>query len=115
MRDSRITSKQRLEHIIESISAIEGFIKEHSKESFLGNSILINAVLFQFAIIGEAIIHVDNEVLDKYSYPWYKVRAFRNFKVHEYHAIEFRIVWESAYKDLPELKKMVLYILQNEF
>jgi uncharacterized protein with HEPN domain len=115
MRDRRITSKQRFEHIVESISIIEGFIKENSKESFLNNSVLINAALFQFAIIGEAIIHVDNEILDKYSYPWYKVRAFRNFIVHEYHAIEFRIVWESAKKDLPELKKMVLYILKNEF
>jgi uncharacterized protein with HEPN domain len=115
MKDTRITSKQRLEHIVESISVIEGFIKEHSKESFLNNSILVNAVLFQFAIIGEAIIHVDYEVLDKYSYPWYKVRAFRNFIIHEYHAIEFRIIWESAKKDLPELKEMVLTILNTEF
>jgi uncharacterized protein with HEPN domain len=115
MRDNRITSKERLEDILKAISDIEDFIKEHSKESFLSSSILINATLFQFAVIGEAITHVDNDILNKYPYPWYKARAFRNFILHEYHAIEFRIIWDSIQKDLPELKQIVLQILNNEF
>jgi uncharacterized protein with HEPN domain len=115
MRDSKITSKERLQHILKAISEIEDFIKEHSKESFLNSSILINATLFQFAVIGEAITHVDNEILNRYSYPWYKARAFRNFILHEYHAIEFRVVWDSTQKDLPELKEIILQILRNEF
>ena len=115
MRDNKITNKERLEHITKAISDIENFLVEHSKETFLNNEILINAVLFQFAIIGEAINHVDNDVLDKYQYPWYKVRSFRNFIVHEYHAIEFRIVWDTAKKDLPQLEKIIQEILKNEF
>src|SRR3982751_494266 len=105
MRDNKSTSRQRLQHIIEAISLIEGFVKGFSKQSFLDNAIVINAVLFQFAVIGEAIWHVDNAILDKYKYPWYKVRAFRNFILHEYHSIEFRVVWDTVKKDLPELKK----------
>ena len=115
MRNNKITSKERLEHIVEAITVIRGFVKGYSKQSFLDDTIVLNAVLFQFAVIGEAIRHVDNAVLDKYEYPWYKVRAFRNFILHEYHSIEFRIVWDAVKKDLPELKKMIESILNKEY
>ncbi len=115
MRNDRITSQERLEHVIETIEMIEGFIKDLPIEGFLKDITVINATLFQFAVIGEAIIHVDVEILEKYDYPWYKVRAFRNFIVHQYKAIEYRIVWESANNNLPELKSLVKLMLKNEF
>jgi len=115
MRDSSITGKERFVHIQQAIAEIEAFTKDSSRESFLNNRVLINAILFQFAIIGEAIIHIDNDMLAKYAYPWHKVRGFRNFILHEYHAIEFRIVWEAINKDLPELKKITEQILTNEY
>jgi len=115
MRDSRITGKERLEHINKAITVIEIFTKDATRESYLNDMVLINATLFQFAVIGEAIIHADNDILDKYAYPWYKVRGFRNFILHEYHAIEFRTVWKAIKKDLPELKKVIEEILTNEY
>lgn len=115
MRDSRITGKERLEHILKAINDIEEFTSVVTKESYLQNLVLINATLFQFAIIGEAIIYIDNDMLAKYEYPWHKVRGFRNFIIHEYHSIEFRIVWESIKNDLPELKKMIQLVLNAEF
>lgn len=115
MRDSKISSKERLLHIAKAIDDIECFIIGIDKETYLNNTILINATLFQFAIIGEAIIHVDDDILSKYDYPWYKVRGFRNFIVHEYHAIEFWIVWEAINKDIPKLKKIIEQILKAEF
>jgi len=115
MRDHKITSKERLEHIADAIKAIESFLEGQTKESFLNNVVLINATLFQFSIIGKAIVHVDHELLDRNPFPWYKVRAFRNFIVHEYHAIEFRLVWDTAKDNLPQLKQMINQILKNEF
>lgn len=115
MRDSKITGKERLMHIKQAIDDIECYTRNVVKESFLANRILIDATLFQFSIIGEAILHVDDELLSKYDYPWYKVRGFRNFIVHEYQAIEFRIVWEAIEKDLPQLKRVTEQILANEF
>ena len=114
MRDSSITNKERLQHILEAISKINGFIDGECKESFLNNVILQNAILFQFAIIGEAVVHIDRDLLDKYPYPWHNVRAFRNFILHEYHAIEIWIVWETAKNNLPELKQIIETILDKE-
>jgi uncharacterized protein with HEPN domain len=115
MRDKKITSKERLEHIVEAISEIEAFTKDCTRESFLNNKMLIDASLFQFAVIGEAIVYIDGDLLAKYDYPWHKVRAFRNFILHEYHAIEFRIIWDAIQNDIPVLKNEVQTILKNEF
>jgi uncharacterized protein with HEPN domain len=115
MKDQKITNRDRLRHILDSITTIENFIAEYSKSSFLKDRKTIDATLFQFAVIGEAIIHVDECILDKYDFPWYKVRAFRNFILHEYHAIEDRVIWDTVIKDLPMLKQMIELILKSEF
>ena len=115
MRDSRITGQERLIHINNAITDIEVYTRDVSKDYYLTNQVLVDATLFQFSIIGEAIIYVDNDLLAKYDYPWHKVRSFRNFIVHEYHAIEYRIVWEAIQKDLTKLKEVVNQILSTEF
>ena len=66
-------------------------------------------------MIGEAIIHVEDEKLDKYDYPWHKVRSFRNIIAHKYFNIKLAAVWAIIQNDLPELKKVVEQILENEF
>lgn len=115
MKNSRITSRDRLRHILDSISSIESFLAGYSRSSFLEDQRTIDAILFQFAVIGEAIIRVDEEILDNYDFPWYKVRAFRNFILHEYHAMEDRVIWDTAKKDLPLLKQIINQIMKNEF
>lgn len=115
MKDSRITGKERLDHILRAISEIETFTRGCSKDLFINDRVLVNATLFQFAIIGEAIIHIDNVLLAKYAYPWHKVRGFRNFILHEYHAIDFSIVWETIKNELPELTIMLELIRTKEF
>jgi uncharacterized protein with HEPN domain len=76
---------------------------------------IFDAVLLQFIIIGEAIIHVEKETLEKYDYPWFKVRAFRNFIAHEYFDINPCAVWKIIKQDVPELKTLVGLIILNEF
>ena len=115
MRNQKITNRDRLGHIIDALSAIEEFVGSSSKSSFLNDKKTIDATLFQFAVIGEAICHIDEEILEKYDFPWYKVRALRNFILHEYHAIEDVVIWETVKKDVPLLKKMIERILKNEF
>jgi uncharacterized protein with HEPN domain len=69
----------------------------------------------QFIIIGESINHVDSEMLDKFDYPWYKVRIFRNLIAHEYFNIKLEAVWLIIDENLADLKKIIELILKNEF
>ncbi len=115
MRDSHAESKKRLEHILKAIEDIESFVQKESLETFSKKAMVNNAVLYNFSVIGEAIIHVENEKLDKYEYPWYKVRSFRNIIAHEYFNIKLSAVWAIISQDIPQLKMVVKKILDNEF
>ncbi len=59
MKDSLNKSFVRLLHIKNAISEIEKFVAKKERIEFLSNDILSSAILFQFSVIGEAIIHVE--------------------------------------------------------
>lgn len=115
MKDIRKDSYERLEHVQNAILEIQHFTLGISKNVFLEDSLISSGVLFQFGIIGEAIIHVETEILQKYDYPWFKVRAFRNLISHEYFQIKLEAVWGIVVNDVPKLKQVIAQILNNEF
>jgi uncharacterized protein with HEPN domain len=115
MKDRLMDNKNRMLHILNAIADIERFIGDAGASEFSQNDMLSNAILMQFIIIGEAISHVEGNILEKYDYPWYKVRAFRNLIAHEYFNIKLDAVWEIIRKDLPVLKREIEKILQSEF
>lgn len=115
MKDHHLESQKRLQHILEAIKAIEQYVKEANADMFVQDSLLHDAVLFQFTVIGEAITHVENQKLEKYNYPWYKVRSFRNLIAHEYFNVKLHAVWQIIESDLQPLKETIQMMLQNEF
>ncbi len=115
MKDSRKENYERLIHIQKAILEIESFTHNVSKNDFLNDQLLSSAVLFQFSVIGEAVIHIETSLLEKYEYPWYRVRAFRNLISHEYFQIRLEAVWDIVVNDLPKLKEEIEAILKNEF
>ncbi|HVE60506.1 MAG TPA: HepT-like ribonuclease domain-containing protein [Chitinophagaceae bacterium] len=115
MKNLHEESQNRLQHIEKAITDIEKFVKKESIKSFGENEMLHDAVMLQFIIIGEAINHVEAEKLEKYDYPWYKVRSLRNMIAHEYFNIKLDAVWQIIKKDLPELKKIIQTMLKKEY
>lgn len=101
--------------MIEAIDKIERYTSDLSFEEFSSDSKCNEAVLFQLSVIGEAIIHVDSEILERYSYPWHVVRAQRNVIAHEYFGIKMDKIWSVVLNDLPGLKAIINKILKNEF
>jgi len=105
--------KERLEHIQKAIERIKIYTAPLNEDDFLNNSMAQDAVLHQFSIIGEAIAHVDDNILQHYDYPWYAVRAFRNYIVHEYFGINIAKVWNTIEINLPKLEKVIELIIQE--
>ncbi len=114
-KNEHIESQLRLQHIVSSMAKIETFAMDQSLESYSNNNLIQSAILFEFLVIGEAIIHVENSKLEKYSYPWHKVRSFRNFIAHEYFQIKHLAVWSIINEELPKLKTVISEILEKEF
>ena len=115
MKDPHEENWQRLLHIEKAIAAIAQYIKGETSDTFSNTPLLHDAVLLQFVIIGEAIVHVENELLNKYDYPWYKVRSFRNMIAHEYFNIKLKAVWLIVETDIPQLKILIKSILEKKF
>ena len=115
MRDQHLDSFKRLQHILNAVDEINHYVSNETIETFCVNNLVHDAVLFQFSIIGEAINFVSSDLLEKYSYPWHKVRSFRNLISHEYFNIKMEAVWQIIEIGLPELQLVIQNIIKNEF
>jgi uncharacterized protein with HEPN domain len=115
MKDREEGNQERLIHMQKTMGEIEDFTRNVKQHDFINDAILSSAVLFQFSVIGEAVVHIESSLLEKYKYPWYRVRAFRNLISHEYFNIKLEAVWDIVVNDLPDLKHIVNTILHNEF
>ena len=103
-----------LQDIAEACDAVERFLAGRSKASFLGDELLRSAVLHQLAIVGEATARVSDGLrVARPELPWTAVIGFRNVLVHAYFTLDLDIIWETATRDLPELRAKVAAILAD--
>ncbi|MFA5894072.1 MAG: DUF86 domain-containing protein [Candidatus Margulisiibacteriota bacterium] len=101
-----------LEHIFEAIQKIEKYLLNVSYDQFSDNDMLIDAVVRELEIIGEAANKVGVEAKSRYStMPWGQMIGMRNRLIHEYFGVNKKIVWETCSADLKELKKILISIL----
>ena len=115
MKSKKPANKDRLEHILYCIGNIQSFVEGYSLDHFQGDLKVYYACLYQFSVIGEAIANIDHQILDRYEYPWYRVKSFRNFIMHEYHAVDARVVWDTIKLILPEFRDRIQEILATVF
>ncbi|MBU0490111.1 MAG: DUF86 domain-containing protein [Bacteroidetes bacterium] len=115
MKRNKPNEKDRISHIIEAIQTIKEFTKDCTSADFPKDTKTYSAVLYQFTVIGEAVGQLPHELLKKYEYPWNKVKSFRNFILHEYHAVDKRVIWDTTILILPGLNTMMETIIKNEF
>ena len=108
MKNLAPSSIERIEHILQAINKIQQYTESHTLETFLKDPKTVEACLFNYTIIGEASLLIDKSLLEKIDYPWYKVKAFRNFILHEYHAIKMDVIWDTTLVVIPELKLVIL-------
>ncbi len=93
-------------HILESISAIEKYIKGLTPEKFFHNQQAQDSVLRRLEIIGEAVKNLPEEFKTKRkNIQWKQIAGMRNILIHDYFGVDILQVWNTVKKDLPELKK----------
>ena len=104
-----------IQHILESIDKIEKYVAEINEKNFSGNFLVIDAVVRNFTIIGEASKNIPDNIKDKYlNADWKGMAGFRNRIVHAYFEISTRIVWHIVKNELPPLKERMKQILEKE-
>lgn len=104
-----------LEHILESISKIEAFSKNISKETLSKNELKQYAIIRAIEVIGEAVKNLPDSLKNKYSnVPWKEIIGTRDKMIHHYFGVDLDIVWDIVKKDLPKLKKEIKRIFEEE-
>lgn len=107
--------KFRIQDILFSISKIENFIENMSYSEFRKNELVIDAVVRNLEIIGEASKHVPSSIRRLYSsIPWKQMNGMRNILIHEYFGVDVETVWHTSKKHLPILKKQLEIITSSQ-
>ena len=100
------------EDILVSMERIHEYIGDLEFIQFKQKNIVVDAVIRNFEIIGEASKHIPIEIVNKYpEIPWKKMYGLRNMVSHEYFGIDYEMIWEIAKTDLSknllDLKKLI--------
>ena len=106
------SDKLYLKHINEAIESIEEYLHGVSYDKFKSNKMMIDAVVRELEIIGEASNNLSDNFREKHSDVfWRQMKDMRNFLIHEYFGVNTKIVWDTCKNDLPVLKQFISTIL----
>jgi uncharacterized protein with HEPN domain len=96
--------RARVGDMLEAMRRIDRYTRDLTLETFAANEMVIDAVVRNFAVLGEAAGHVGPEIMARYpAVPWAVMRRMRNIVIHQYFGVSVPILWQTARADLPPL------------
>lgn len=97
-----------IEDIFESCNRILEYTRDLSYEDFRKNYLVVDAVIRNFTIIGEASGRIPQEFRDLHrEIDWNRIRGFRNRIVHDYFGVDYHIVWVIIQNNIPGLRDTI--------
>jgi uncharacterized protein with HEPN domain len=103
-----------LTDMLEVIEKIQRYTAGQTFEQFEENDILVDAVVRNLEVIGEAAKYIPTEWRKRYpAIDWRRVVGFRNIVIHSYFAVDVEVVWTIATQQLDELKQVLTQMLRE--
>jgi len=103
-----------LEDILDACVKIQSYTRNLAFEEFKENEMIIDAVIRNFEIIGEAANRLPDDFKDAHpEIDWHRIRGFRNRIVHDYFGVDLAILWKIKNENLPNLIKQIQYLLEK--
>ena len=105
----------RLGHIHDCITKVEYPANRlHNYDNFEKQWIEQDAVIRNLEVIGEASVHVSDDLKEQYpDVDWKEMRGMRNFVTHQYFGVSLTIIWNIVTNDIPVLKKQIQDIIND--
>lgn len=93
--------QNRVRDVLAAIEEIREFIKDITFDEFQVDRKTVGAVLYNLAIIGEAVRGIPPEVEASHpEIPWDEMRGMRNIVIHKYFQVSLSIIWQTIQEDL---------------
>ncbi|MCY7320992.1 MAG: DUF86 domain-containing protein [Phormidesmis sp. CAN_BIN36] len=106
--------QNRVRDVLDAISEIREFTDEITFEEFQTDRKTIRAVLYDLAIIGEAVRSIPPEIEASHpEIPWDDVRGMRNIVIHEYFQVNLSIIWQTLREDLVLLESSLRQLISS--
>jgi uncharacterized protein with HEPN domain len=111
-RDFRVC----LDDMLEATGKILQYTAALTYSVFVKDSCRIEAVLFNFMIIGEAAKMVPESIRSRYpDVEWRGAAALRDIVAHHYFGLDIEKIWRIIQSDLPTLREQLQRMLaENE-
>ena len=104
-----------LNDVQEAIRRIELYTQDIDYEDFLEDIKAQDAVVRNLEIIGEAAKNISDDFKAKYpQIPWKDLAGIRDKLIHHYFGVNLEIVWAIIDEDLPQLRKEIRQIKEQE-
>lgn len=104
-----------LEDMLQSMERIEEYLGDLDFRKFKMNYLVVDAIIRNFEIIGEASKNIPNDIQENYpEIPWKKMYGLRNLITHEYFGIDYEMIWEIAKNNLPQNRTDLSKIIDKE-
>jgi uncharacterized protein with HEPN domain len=105
-----------LAEIVDSAEIMRAEIRGMTEAEFLASQTAKDAVCFRFIAIGHAASQITEETRALLKdIPFERMRGMRNVLAHDYTAIDYARVWQSAAHDVPLLVQQIQPLLEAEW
>ena len=102
-------------HIKDCITRIKTYTAGINESEFLKQTIIQDAVIRNFEIIGEATKQLNSTFREKYpAIEWKKIAGMRDKLIHDYIGVDLWAVWGVVENIIPELENSINKIIQQE-
>lgn len=104
-----------IRHIFDECNYIVSVCSQLTREKFVEDDTMKRAIARSLEIIGEASKKVPADFKYKWNMiQWRNMASMRDRLIHEYHGINYAIVWDVAENKIPELLQQIREVLESE-
>jgi uncharacterized protein with HEPN domain len=104
-----------LRDILALVDEIGRFIQGCGFEHFASDTKTRFAVIHAIELIGEASKQLPYAVRRRHpEIPWKKMAGMRDHIIHGYFGIDLEIAWETATRDVPALRPLILAAIEKQ-